>query len=80
MAGYDATTALIVVDLQNDFADPAGSLYVRGGEALIPFINREIARASAVTSKTVGKGFIPASRTFASLARRSAMIWFSSCG
>ncbi len=27
-------TALIVVDLQNDFADPSGSLYVSGGEAI----------------------------------------------
>lgn len=26
------TTALIVVDVQNDFADPTGSLYVDGGE------------------------------------------------
>jgi len=31
---YDATVALIVVDLQNDFADPAGSLYVRGAEVV----------------------------------------------
>jgi nicotinamidase/pyrazinamidase len=29
---YDAQTALLVVDVQNDFADPKGSLYVRGGE------------------------------------------------
>ena len=28
---YDARTALVVVDVQNDFADPAGSLSVRGG-------------------------------------------------
>jgi nicotinamidase/pyrazinamidase len=27
-------TALIVVDLQNDFADPSGSLYVPGGETV----------------------------------------------
>lgn len=46
MVSYDPHTALIVVDVQNDFADPAGSLYVRGGEALIPFINREIERAA----------------------------------
>lgn len=46
MADYDPHTALIVVDVQNDFADPAGSLYVRGGEALMPFINREIERAA----------------------------------
>jgi nicotinamidase/pyrazinamidase len=42
MPRYAATTALIVVDVQNDFADPAGSLSVAGGEALIPTINREI--------------------------------------
>jgi len=40
---YDPTTALIVVDCQNDFADPEGSLYVAGGEDTIPFINREVA-------------------------------------
>lgn len=32
-------TALLVVDVQNDFADPAGSLYVHGGDAVIPAIN-----------------------------------------
>ncbi len=45
MIPYDAKTALIVVDVQNDFADPAGSLYVRGGEEVVPVVNREIARA-----------------------------------
>jgi len=30
MAGYGNQTALIVVDVQNDFADPAGSLSVSG--------------------------------------------------
>ena len=39
MATYDPTTALLVVDVQNDFADPEGSLYVKGGEAAVPFIN-----------------------------------------
>jgi nicotinamidase/pyrazinamidase len=34
-----------VVDLQNDFADPAGSLYVRGGEEIVPVANDEIASA-----------------------------------
>jgi nicotinamidase-related amidase len=29
--GYDAHTALVVVDVQNDFAHPDGSLYVRAG-------------------------------------------------
>jgi len=37
---FDPHTALIVVDIQNDFADPAGSLSVAGGEAVIPVINR----------------------------------------
>ncbi len=32
MARYDGKTALLVVDMQNDFADPEGSLYVAGGE------------------------------------------------
>jgi Isochorismatase family len=39
---YDPSTALIVVDLQNDFADPAGSLYVREGEMVVPVANTQI--------------------------------------
>jgi nicotinamidase/pyrazinamidase len=39
---YDPSTALVVVDVQNDFADPAGSLYVRGGEDVVSRINDEI--------------------------------------
>jgi nicotinamidase/pyrazinamidase len=46
MARYDAVTALIVVDVQNDFADPAGSLSVGGGQAVVPTINGEIAAAT----------------------------------
>lgn len=42
---YDTNTALIVVDVQNDFADPKGSLYVSGGEDTVPFINEQIATA-----------------------------------
>lgn len=38
---YNATTALLIVDVQNDFADPSGSLYVPGGEEVIPFINEQ---------------------------------------
>jgi nicotinamidase/pyrazinamidase len=45
MADYDARTALVVVDVQNDFADPRGSLYVKGGEEVVPVINREVERA-----------------------------------
>jgi hypothetical protein len=31
MVDYDRSTALIVVDVQDDFADPKGSLYVGEG-------------------------------------------------
>ena len=41
----DDRTALLVVDVQNDFADPAGNLYVKGGEHVVPFANAEIERA-----------------------------------
>ncbi len=44
---YDPHTALIVVDVQNDFADPAGGLSVAGGDAIVPTVNAEIASASA---------------------------------
>lgn len=43
---YDSKTALIVVDIQNDFADPKGSLYVSGAEQIIPAVNAEIERAT----------------------------------
>ncbi|GBC87519.1 Nicotinamidase [bacterium HR12] len=45
MTRYDERTGLIVVDVQNDFADPGGSLYVRGGEEVVPVINGEIEAA-----------------------------------
>lgn len=37
--------ALVVVDVQNDFAMPEGGLYVRGGEAVIPVVNAYVAAA-----------------------------------
>ena len=37
--------ALIVVDVQNDFADPRGSLYVRDGGAVVPVINEQVKAA-----------------------------------
>ncbi len=46
MQRYDRATALIVVDMQNDFADPDGGLAVAGGAAIVPTVNREIAMAS----------------------------------
>jgi nicotinamidase/pyrazinamidase len=45
--GYDGTTALLVVDVQNDFADPAGSLFVKGGGEVVAAVNREVERAAA---------------------------------
>ena len=47
MLTYDTRTALIVVDMQNDFADPAGNLFVATGDALPGYINLEIIRAAA---------------------------------
>lgn len=45
MVGYGPGKALVVVDVQNDFADPLGSLYVPGGEEVVKPINDEINRA-----------------------------------
>ena len=42
---YDDKTALVVVDVQNDFADPNGNLYVTGGEDVVPVVNHEVGRA-----------------------------------
>jgi len=44
---YDSRTALVVVDVQNDFADPAGSLAVHGAPNILPIVNAEIASARA---------------------------------
>ena len=45
--GFDSTTALVVVDVQHDFADPSGSLYVRGGEEIVAGIAEQIRAALA---------------------------------
>ncbi len=47
MATYDERTALLVVDVQNDFAHPDGSLYVEGGEEIVPIVNAEVEKAVA---------------------------------
>lgn len=44
---YDEATALVVVDVQNDFADPSGGLYVSGGEDVVTAANAEIEAATA---------------------------------
>jgi nicotinamidase/pyrazinamidase len=46
---YDPRTALLIVDVQNDFSDPAGGLAVRGGDAIVPRLN-----ASAVAAVAAG--------------------------
>jgi nicotinamidase/pyrazinamidase len=46
MARYDVRTALVVVDLQNDFADPEGSLAVADAEAIIPTTNEAVRQAA----------------------------------
>jgi len=53
VVAYDERTALVVVDLQNDFADPAGNLYVRGAGEIVPLLNGEIARAGAAGTTVV---------------------------
>jgi nicotinamidase/pyrazinamidase len=53
MSAWEPTTALLVVDVQNDFADPAGSLYVRGGEEVVPVVNAEIERALAAGAPVI---------------------------
>ena len=46
MTRYDEHTALIVVDVQNDFADPEGNLSIPGGEEVVDVVNREIEQAT----------------------------------
>ncbi len=45
MQRYDASTALVVVDVQNDFADPAGGLSVPGGDLVVPVVSAEVSAA-----------------------------------
>ena len=39
---YGPQTALVVVDVQNDFADPQGSLFVKGAASILPLVNSEV--------------------------------------
>jgi nicotinamidase/pyrazinamidase len=48
---YGPKTALLVVDVQNDFAHPSGSLYVPGGETVVTLANREVSAARAAGAK-----------------------------
>ncbi|HLA16077.1 MAG TPA: isochorismatase family protein, partial [Candidatus Limnocylindrales bacterium] len=53
MTVFDPRTALVVVDVQNDFADPTGSLYVVGGHRIVPFVNKRIREARAAGAVVV---------------------------
>ena len=53
MPTYRSGVALIVVDVQNDFADPRGSLSVGGGAAIIPVVNRQVALALTAQARVV---------------------------
>lgn len=50
---YDESMALVVVDVQNDFVDPRGSLAVAGGERVVEPINGHIADARAAGATVV---------------------------
>jgi nicotinamidase/pyrazinamidase len=52
LAPYDADTALVVVDVQHDFAHPDGGLYVPGGDEVVPRVDAEV-RAAAAAGATV---------------------------
>jgi nicotinamidase/pyrazinamidase len=47
MPTYDPATALVVVDVQNDFADPKGGLAVGGAERILPVVNANVLAATA---------------------------------
>jgi len=50
---FDPATALLVVDVQNDFADPEGGLYVRGAETLVPLLAGVVTAAQNASSGVV---------------------------
>ncbi|MBL7494514.1 MULTISPECIES: isochorismatase family protein [unclassified Frankia] len=47
---YGPAVALLVIDLQNDFATPGGSLYVGGGEEIVDAVNAQVTAAVAAGS------------------------------
>ena len=47
MPDYGPRSALLVVDVQNDFADPNGGLYVHGAERIVAEVNEAVASATA---------------------------------
>jgi nicotinamidase/pyrazinamidase len=53
MMRYGPGVALVVVDMQNDFADPRGSLRVAGADAILPVVNEQIQLARGSHSLVV---------------------------
>src|SRR5688500_1691148 len=53
MERFARRTALLVVDLQNVFADPVGSLSVVGGDAVVPVVNAAVDEALAAGAMIV---------------------------
>jgi nicotinamidase/pyrazinamidase len=50
---YSSRTALVVVDVQNDFADPKGSLSVSGGLDVVRAVNAEVDLATAAGARVL---------------------------
>ena len=53
MPSYDPRTALLIVDVQNDFADPKGTLPVEGGQDIVPLVNEQFAGAVAAGAMVI---------------------------
>ena len=50
---FESNATLIVVDMQNDFAHPDGSLYVTGADSVIAEVNAQIVRSLASGARVV---------------------------
>ncbi len=50
---YGPDVALVVVDVQNDFAEPTGGLYVAGGKDVLATVNHEVEQARAAGATVV---------------------------
>jgi nicotinamidase/pyrazinamidase len=53
MVEFDPHTALLVVDVQNDFADPGGSLFVTGAPEAVGAVNQAIEVAISAGSPVI---------------------------
>ena len=53
MPNYDPRSALLVLDMQNDFADPIGGLSVNGGDLIVPAVNEAVTSAAAAGAMVV---------------------------